>query len=79
MKVKQHIEPRNSKGKYHGLCIYYYDNGNVWYKERCLNGKRHGIGVWHDNGKLLYKNYYLNGKLVYSEWYGSLNRIEFRI
>ena len=79
MSNKENIEPKNSNGQLHGLCIY-YSNGNVSYKLRYVNEILHGISEWYlDNGELAFKRYYINGKRVYSEYYGFLNRIEFWI
>ena len=80
MSKKENIEPRNEADELHGLCIYYYDNGNVWGKLRNVNGELHGITErYFDNGKLWYKRYVINGKIVYYEYYGDINVIEFYI
>ena len=80
MREKEDIEPKNEYGQLHGVCIYYYNNGNVWIKERFVNGVQHGIRErYFNNGKLWSKEYWINGELVYSEWYGGINVIEFRI
>ena len=39
--------PRNNKGQPHGLWIYHFSNGIVWYKGQYINGIRHGH--WIDN------------------------------
>ena len=78
MSKKENIEPKNKEGELHGLCIFYDFNGNVMYKERYVNGERHGICEWYWSDVLMYKRYWINGKCVYREYYG-LNRIEFYI
>ena len=66
MSKKENIEPRNSKGQLHGFCICYYDNGNVWCKQRFVNSKYHGLRERYcGDGELLYKRYWLNGKSIY--------------
>ena len=39
--------PRNNKGQPHGLWIYHFSNGIVWYKGQFINNIRHGY--WIDN------------------------------
>ena len=78
-KKKEDITPRNEADELHGLCIFYYVNGKLWYKERYVNGERHGITEWYFDDVLMYKQYWLNGKFVYGEWYCGFNRIEFNI
>ena len=80
MSKKEDIEPKNEHGQLHGLCIYYWDNGNVMYKLRYVNGVQYGLRErYKSDGKLWYKDYWLNGKFVYSELYNDVNVIEFNI
>ena len=77
---KEHIKPTNKHGQRHGLCIYYFDNGKLWFKQRYVNGERHGLREGYNVYDVLRsKRYWINGKLVYREWYGGINRIEFNI
>ena len=46
--MKQNIIPKNNKKQPHGLWIFYYPNGGIWYKGQYLNDIEHGywIGNW---------------------------------
>ena len=48
--MKEDITPRNNKGQPHGLWIYHFSNGIVWYKGQYINGIRHGywISNWYE-------------------------------
>ena len=39
--------PRNNKGQPHGLWIYHFSNGIVWYKGQFINNIRHGYWIRH--------------------------------
>jgi len=61
----KNIEPRNSKGKAHGLWKTYYRNGKPEFKGHYDNGNRHGY--WedcYDDGDVFYKGYYDMGDRV---------------
>ena len=74
------IKPRNGNGKLHGLCIWYYNNDNISFKQRYVNGECNGIHEWYrSNGELWYKTYKIKDKCIYDEWYGNINQIRFRV
>jgi len=56
--MNKNITPRNNKGEPHGLWEDYWDNGNLYYKCICDNGKEVGYEelYWY-NGKLNKKRY----------------------
>ena len=45
--MKKDILPRNSKNKAHGLWIYHFSNGNLYYKGQYINDLKHGY--WLEN------------------------------
>ena len=68
----KNIVLRNENGILHGLCVFYWDNGNVWFKERFVNGVLHGLCIYYyySNGNIWCKQRYVNGKLHgISEYY----------
>ena len=45
----------------------YYRNGNIWYEEYTLNGKRHREDgpswiSYYDNGNIEFESHYINGE-----------------
>ena len=66
----------NENGEKHGPWEY-YSNGNLWYKENYINGKKHGICEdYYYKGQLSLKFNVINGKRYgLSEYYsyGKLN------
>ena len=48
--------------------IQYYSNGNIQYKEWCINNERHNENgpafiAYYENGNIQYKEWCINGKL----------------
>jgi len=44
------ITPRNNKGKLHGYCEFYYDDGKLIWKGVCVNEKRYGYNTYSFDG-----------------------------
>ena len=47
--------------------IYYYENGNIYYKQYWVNGKKRRLDdpayiSYYKNGNISYKQYYVNGE-----------------
>ena len=41
--MKENLEPKNDKGQRHGVCEYYWANGQLCYKYVFINGKKNGF------------------------------------
>ena len=61
----------NKYGNYHNLYgpayILYYENGNKYIEEYCINGKPHrkdgpAYIIYYENGNKRHEEYYINGK-----------------
>ena len=56
---------RWKNGSKEGEWIWYYENGNIWYKGNFKNGKKEGECIWyHKDGNIWCKENYKNGKIV---------------
>ena len=65
MNIDKNIRPLNDKGQRHGLCEYYWENGNPSNKVNFLNGKRNGLFEdYNSNGNLICKGNYINNKKI---------------
>ena len=62
---------KNENNKWHnenGPAVIVYDaNGNIQYKEWCINNERHNENgpayiSYYENGNVAYKSWYINGK-----------------
>ena len=68
--------PLITKGKFSGEVIGYRDNGGIYMKYTCIQGKKEGkYELWHENGNLWVKCNYIQGKEdgEYEEWYENGN------
>ena len=59
--MKKDIRPKNDKGQPHGLCEYYWWNGQLYSRCVYINGNKNGFAefYWGDDGKLSHKTYFL--------------------
>jgi len=57
--MKENLEPKNDKGQRHGVCEYYWANGQLCYKYVFINGKKNGFAEWYGCGKITHKRYHL--------------------
>lgn len=49
----------NDRGHRHGLYIWYWNNGNLWYKTNYCNDEPYGLDTDYENGKIDEYKYYL--------------------
>ena len=62
------IAPKNEKGRYHGYCEFYYDNGKVWERGVWFEGHPQGYCEEYDKKGKIIHDYYDTGYRVNGYW-----------
>lgn len=51
--------PRNKQAQLHGNLVVYWDNGNLWVNQNCINGELYGLRqTYYSTGQIMYYEYH---------------------
>ena len=78
--MKKDIRNYDKNGKWHGLQITYYHNGNICEIVNYHHGNKHGYRAWfYKNKSIYFKQYRDMGKWIYNEDHWDNKQIQIKI